>query len=128
MGRPPSARTGGGRRSAPRHVSTLGNSMASDSNAPPVSEDRRLGRIEVSPEAVAAIAGREVLTCYGVVGLANRRLRDGIAELLHPGRHTRGVDVRVQDDRIILDLYVIIEYGTRISEVARSIMSTVKYA
>jgi uncharacterized alkaline shock family protein YloU len=102
--------------------------LASEREGGLPAESERLGRIEVSPQAVAAIAGREVLSCYGVVGLANRRLRDGLGELLHHGHHTRGVDVRLVDNRIVIDLYVIIEYGTRISEVARSIMSTVKFA
>lgn len=87
-----------------------------------------LGRIEVSPGAIATLAGRSVSQCYGVVGMASRHLRDGIAELLQQENCNRGVDVRFVDDRIIIDLYVIIEYGTRISEVARNIMSNVKFA
>jgi uncharacterized alkaline shock family protein YloU len=37
------------------------------------------------------------------------------------------VDVRLQDGQVIIDLYVIVEYGTRISEVAHNMMAAVKF-
>lgn len=86
------------------------------------------GRIEVSPQAIAAIAGDAVLHCYGVVGMASKNLIGGLADLLQPERWGRGVDVQVRNGQIRVDLYVIVQYGTRISEVAQSVMETVKYA
>jgi uncharacterized alkaline shock family protein YloU len=60
--------------------------------------------------------------------MAARTLRDGLAVLLHPREsHRRGVEVKLVDDQIIIDLYVIIEHGTRVSEVARNIVQSVKY-
>jgi len=41
-----------------------------------------LGRIEVSPTAIASIVNEAVLTCYGVVGTAAKNLPSGIANLL----------------------------------------------
>lgn len=87
-----------------------------------------LGRIVVSPHAIASIASRTVLECYGVVGMASRHLREGIAEVLHRDVRNKGVDVRIVNGGIRIDLYVVIEYGTRISEVARNIASSVKFA
>lgn len=86
------------------------------------------GRIEVSPTAIATIVGRATLQSYGVVGMASRRFRDGVAELLNREHFTRGVDVRVEENAIVVDVYVILEYGTRISEVARNIMQHVKFS
>jgi uncharacterized alkaline shock family protein YloU len=92
------------------------------------SEERRLGSIEISPVAIASIASDAVLGCYGVVGMASRTLRDGLAELLHPeDSPRRGVQVQLVDDRITIDLYVIMEYGVRVSEVAHNIMQSVKF-
>jgi uncharacterized alkaline shock family protein YloU len=82
-----------------------------------------LGKIEISPAAVASLASHAVLKSYGVVGMSSRNL----AQLL--GRDSkRGVKVQITDDEIVVDLYVIVEYGTRISEVARNIMENVKFA
>ena len=92
-----------------------------------MSEDSTLGRIEVSRRAIATLASEAVLSCYGVVGMAAATLRDGIAEVLQVDNSHRGVDVEVVDGRIVIDLYVVVEYGTRISEVAHNVMETVTF-
>jgi uncharacterized alkaline shock family protein YloU len=86
------------------------------------------GRVEVSPRAIAHLASRAAQRSYGVVGLATRHARPGWAELLRREEAHKGVDISFPDGRICVDLYVVIEYGTRISEVARNIMSGVKFA
>ena len=40
----------------------------------------RIGRIEISPHAIAIIAGDAVLQCYGVVGMANKNLIGGLVD------------------------------------------------
>jgi len=87
-----------------------------------------LGRIEVSPLAVASLASQAVLGCYGVVGMASKDLASGIVEILQPASHRRGVDIQIGDDQIAIDLYVVMEYGTRIATVAQNIQSVVKYS
>jgi uncharacterized alkaline shock family protein YloU len=85
------------------------------------------GRIEVSPTAIASLANEAVLTCYGVVGTAAKDLATGIANVLSRDSK-RGIEVRIKDGQIIIDVYVIIEYGTRIAAVARSVMNVVKFS
>jgi uncharacterized alkaline shock family protein YloU len=87
-----------------------------------------LGRIEVSPRVVASIVGHAANECYGVVGMAARGLRDGIAERLNRENVHRGVEVEVRPGGIHIELYIIAQYGTRISEVANNLMSAVRYA
>lgn len=91
-------------------------------------EETSLGRIQVSREAIASIASEAVLSCYGVVGMSASTLRDGIAEILQVDSYHRGVEVEVVDDEIVIDLYVVVEYGTRISEVAHNVMESVKFS
>jgi uncharacterized alkaline shock family protein YloU len=86
------------------------------------------GRIEVTPAAIATLAGRAIEQSYGVVGLAARHSRPGLAELLGREEQHKGVQVSFAEDRVVIDLYVILEYGTRISEVAYQLMSAVKFA
>lgn len=86
-----------------------------------------LGRIEVAPRAIESIAGLAVLECYGVVGMAPKDSREYMAALLPRSNFRRGVDVKYNDTKILIDLYVIIEYGTRISQVAVGIKNRVKY-
>ena len=87
-----------------------------------------LGRIEVSPRVVASIVGHAANECYGVVGMAARGLRDGIAERLNRENAHRGVEIEVREGGILIELYIIAQYGTRISEVAHNLMSAVRYA
>ena len=85
------------------------------------------GRIEVSPRAIASIANEAVLTCYGVVGTAAKDLTAGIVNVLSRDSK-RGIEVHVEDGQITIDVYVIVEYGTRIAAVARSVMNVVKFS
>jgi uncharacterized alkaline shock family protein YloU len=84
------------------------------------------GRIEVSTAAIASLANEAVLTCYGVVGTALKDLPMGIANLLSPDSK-RGIEVHIEDHQITIDVYIIVEYGTRIAAVARSVMNVVKF-
>ncbi|NLX36662.1 MAG: Asp23/Gls24 family envelope stress response protein [Chloroflexi bacterium] len=86
-----------------------------------------LGRVEVSPRAIASLASDAVLRCYGVVGMAASTVRDGIAEVLQVENSHRGVQVNAKDGQVTVDLYVVIEYGIRISEVAQNVMDSVKF-
>lgn len=88
--------------------------------------DRKPGRIEVSPRAISMAAARVVLDCYGVVGIAGRKLRHGRAILLEDHDYHQGIVVSVRADEVVVDVYVVIEYGTRISEVAHNVMHAVR--
>ena len=86
-----------------------------------------MGRIEVSTTAIASIVNEAVLTCYGVVGTAAKDLTSGIVNVLSRDSK-RGVEVHIKDNQITIDVYVIIEYGTRIVAVAHSVMNVVKFS
>jgi len=91
-------------------------------------KDSGLGRIEISPHAVRGLASQVVLESYGVVNVVSKDLASDIIERLPFENRQRGVDVHIEDDQIVIDLYVVIEYGTRIITVARNIQSAVKYS
>ena len=99
-------------------------------NTPPAPNEATgpAGKIEVSTRAIATVAGRAVAQCYGVVGIAARHPRFATVETLAPDQFSRGVEVRFVDDHVTIDLYVVLEHGLRISEIAHNIMSNVKFA
>jgi uncharacterized alkaline shock family protein YloU len=92
-----------------------------------LAQSRQWGRVEVFPSAVAAIAGHAATGCYGIAGMAARGLRDGVAELLHRGNVDRGVEVVEAEEGLVIDVYVIVQYGIRISEVAHNLQETVTF-
>jgi len=87
-----------------------------------------LGRLSLSEEVIATIAGVAATECYGVVGMASRRMTDGIAELLGRENLSRGVDVAIEDGKAVITVNVVVGYGTRITEVARNMVDKVKYS
>lgn len=84
------------------------------------------GKIDVSQAAIASIVSEAVQTCYGVVGTVPKNFATGLVDILSTDRK-RGVEVVVRNGEIIIDLYIVVEYGTRITSVAHSIKQVVKY-
>ncbi|MGH2479878.1 MAG: Asp23/Gls24 family envelope stress response protein [Ktedonobacteraceae bacterium] len=102
--------------------------MSKTSAIQPRQGARPLGRIEVLPNAIHSIVVRAITECYGVVGITAPRLHNGRAVLLSPEQGNQGVRVRVVNEQIIIDVYVALEYGLRITEIAQNIMSSVKFS
>jgi uncharacterized alkaline shock family protein YloU len=87
------------------------------------------GKVFVTDEVIAVLAGSAALDCYGLVGMASRnQLKDGIAELLRRDNLSRGVEVhRDEQGLMAIDLYIVVSYGTKISVVAHNVQTKVKY-
>jgi len=85
------------------------------------------GELVIPNEVIAQIVGLTVLECYGVVGMAARSLTQGVAGLLSRERIDQGVAVRREGDALAIDLYVIVEYGLNLAEVAATVRSQVAY-
>ena len=83
-----------------------------------------LGRITVAREAVAQIVGRTAAECYGVVGMSGR---GRVARLLSRDRVRQGIVVAGDGDGLRIDLYVVVEYGLNLAEVAATVRSRVAY-
>lgn len=86
------------------------------------------GSIHISKEAIATIAGLSAMECYGVVGMASRKVKDGIAELLGWENFTKGIIVDTKDNLVSINIYVIVGYGIKISEVANNVIEKVKFS
>ncbi|HOV05670.1 MAG TPA: Asp23/Gls24 family envelope stress response protein [Anaerolineaceae bacterium] len=85
-----------------------------------------LGSIFISHRALASIASQSALESYGVVGLAAKNLAEGITQSLVKDP-IMGVDINFEDSAVIIDLYIIVEYGTRIKSVANNVAELIKY-
>lgn len=85
-----------------------------------------LGNIFISHQAIATIAFQAALSSYGVVGLAAKNLAEDISNALVKDP-TKGVDIHYDGDEIVINLYIIVEYGTRIKMVAASVSDSVRF-
>ena len=87
----------------------------------------RGGNIRIANEVVGIIAGLAATEVEGVAGMSGGVV-DGIAELLKKKNLAKGVKVEVGERQAAVDLYVILEYGAKVPEVAYKIQENVKRA
>lgn len=87
-----------------------------------------LGKIDISMNVISTIAGQTALGCYGLSGMTARKIHHGLAKLLGRSHLGKGVDVlQTGEGKIIINLYVAVEYGAKVSEVCDNLMRRVKY-
>ena len=85
------------------------------------------GDIHIANDVLADLAGYAAMECYGIVGMASPSLRDGVAQALSRDKLRKGVTITNEADAVRVDLYVIIEHGTNLTEVAHSLANRVEY-
>ena len=79
-----------------------------------------LGHVSISDDVIASVAGGTAVSCYGII-------KDGITEILGKENYSKGIIVKKDDGKLVIDLYIIVMYGTKISEIANNVQSSVKY-
>ena len=88
--------------------------------------DDDLGQVRLADQVIAVCAVNAVMKVQGVAGLSGG-LTDSLQEsLLRKESLTKGIKVDQSDDGIVLDVFVVIEYGVKIPQVAWEIQKAVK--
>lgn len=86
-----------------------------------------MGNIIIENNVIENIAGISAMESYGIVGMASKNAADGIFELLKFDHLSKGVKVTTENNRICIELHVVLEYGVRISTVGQNIIDRVKF-
>lgn len=87
-----------------------------------------LGIVKISDEVVGVIAGLATTEVKGIVGMS-ASLVGGITQILSGKKNlSKGVKVSVGESSAAIDLYVVVEYGIRIPDVALEVQDNVKKA
>jgi uncharacterized alkaline shock family protein YloU len=89
--------------------------------------DLEKGKIVVDEEVLAKYAGSAAVECFGVVGMAAVNMKDGIVRLLKRDNIRQGVEVSVENDKLFIDLHIIVAYEVSILAVAQNLVDNVKY-
>ena len=80
------------------------------------------GTIEITNEVIATVVGGAATDVFGIVGMASKKqIKDNINEILKRENYSKGVVVRQEENGIAVDVYTIVSYGTKISEVSRNV-------
>lgn len=85
------------------------------------------GSIRIANEVVRIIAGIAASEVKGIVGMSGG-VADGFAELLMKKNLAKGVKVEIGERQVAVDLFVIVEYGSKIPDIAFEVQQNVKRA
>lgn len=90
--------------------------------------DTHLGKIAIGTDVIAQYAGAVAMECFGIVGMANVNVRDGLVNLLKSDNIKKGIHVKISEaQKLTLEFHVIVSYGVSISAVADNLIDNVKY-
>lgn len=100
--------------------------MPGDSDErPSVEEKHTEDSIRISPEVIAVVAGIAVEETEGVAGMSGG-IVDGIAQRLGRKDFGKGIRVSLKEEKVLLDLNVVIEYGAPLLETAEKLKQNVR--
>jgi uncharacterized alkaline shock family protein YloU len=91
-----------------------------------MSQADNVGALKVSDDVIAIIAGITATDVPGVAGMTGGTLAGGISEMLGKKNLAKGVRVAVTNNEIVIDLFIIVDFGSRIPDVAFETQSRVK--
>jgi len=101
-----------------------------DNNTPEVKlNDNPEGTVSFATEVVATIAGLAANEVEGVASMTSSN--SALADILtrkSSRNYTKGVKVDIDDNRVAVDVTIVVEYGSPVPDVARSIQENVKKA
>ena len=87
------------------------------------------GKIHYSDEVLAKIVGLSTMECYGVVGMVSQNASDGLWQLMRIENLTKGVKIKfTENEKLNIEVYVMVEYGTKVSVIANNIIQKVRYS
>lgn len=86
-----------------------------------------MGNIVIDRDVLAKYAGTATMECIGIVGMASLNVKDGVAGLLKKENAGRGVNVYIINNKLKIELHVIVAYGVSIRAVAQNVLENVRY-
>lgn len=90
-----------------------------------VSNNMELGKVEISPEVIEVITG---IAASEIEGLSSMRgtFATDVVEKFGKKSHSKGVKVELTEGGIIIDLFVVLNFGVSIPKVAQELQSNIR--
>lgn len=87
----------------------------------------KYGQITITDDAIARIAHHIANECYGVVDLVSSSFTDSLLSLFNKQSLNKGIKVVTDDNKIFIDIYVVLKHGVTVPAVLESLKNAVKY-
>ena len=102
------------------------NIIEEEAVIPEETAERETENVKIAPDVVATIASVSASEIKGVAGMCSS-FAGGIAEMLGAKKNTsKGIKVELKENTAVIDMYIIVEYGFKIPELARELQENVK--
>ncbi|HAS91090.1 MAG: Asp23/Gls24 family envelope stress response protein [Tissierellia bacterium] len=88
-------------------------------------EKFEFGQVKISDDVVIIIAGIAASQVKGV-NTTRTGVTDGITNLFSKNNYSKGIKVDVNEDTVVVDIFINVEYGYKINEVAREVQLAIK--
>ncbi|MDC3414432.1 Asp23/Gls24 family envelope stress response protein [Aquibacillus sp. 3ASR75-11] len=92
-----------------------------------VGNNSDLGKVEIAPEVIEVVAGIATSEVGGVFSMRGN-FASGVAERFGKKSHGKGVKVELTEEGVIIDTFVVLDYGSSIPDVAQRIQTNVRQA
>ncbi len=90
--------------------------------------ENHLGTIDISHDFLAKLVSSTVTDCFGVAGMSAAGTPQGLLNrVMRVNPPDQGVRVRYQKSKLIIELHIIVTYGTNVGAIVKSIMNKVQY-
>lgn len=90
-----------------------------------VGESTPLGKVEIAPEVLEVIAGIATSEVAGVSSMRGNFATD-VAERFGKKTHGKGIKVELAEDMVLIDVFIVIDYGYSIPKVAEKIQLNIR--
>ena len=65
-----------------------------------------IGTIYITEDVMLKVVGYAALECYGIVAMSSKRAKDGLVQWLGRENLSKGVQLRLVDDMLDVDLFI----------------------
>lgn len=94
----------------------------------PVKLRTKDGDIDISNKTIATVVGVAATDVFGVVGMSSKnQFKDNLNEILNKENYSRGVVIRPENGNVAIDVYLVVGYGVKISEVSKNAQQAIAY-
>ena len=92
-----------------------------------VSTTNYYGRIYITDEAIAQVAGSLALNSIGIAELVSKKFSDSLSDIFKKSRTSRGVRVLTNEDKVYIELFVYVKYGMSIENVSQILKKEIQH-
>ena len=89
--------------------------------------ETKYGEIVISPKVIAKTAALAACESVGVVGMSAVNFANGLTTILKSEELNKGVAVEIVDNKVKIDLHIIVAFSVNIKACSDNVIENVKY-